>query len=67
MGQARGPVDRTTGFEPATLTLARCWEPRLSALGAGDNPRLLAGTGTRPRQPARRHRPLPGRPRACWL
>jgi hypothetical protein len=29
-------VERTTGFEPATLTLARCWELRLSALSTAD-------------------------------
>ena len=31
-----GFVERTTGFEPATLTLARCWELRPEALTTAD-------------------------------
>ena len=30
-------MERTTGFEPATLTLARCWELRIQALSRADD------------------------------
>jgi len=37
-------LERTTGFEPATLTLARCWEIRSQALSTADDARDAAAT-----------------------
>ena len=37
-GHARDSLERTTGLEPATLTLARCWELRIQALSRADAP-----------------------------